>query len=179
MAQLSAPTTRVRVSFLDAVAEFREENRGSATDRTALGDEIREFGPGWSAPDEFARYVAWLVAQAREDTPRRPGHVPATNLWWTEDETYLGRLAIRHRLTDDLREVGGHIGYDVRPSARRRGHASAMLRAALPVARGLGIGSALVTCDVDNIASRKVIESNGGRLEDRRGAKLRFWVPTG
>jgi predicted acetyltransferase len=54
-----------------------------------------------------------------------------------------------------------------------------MLRAALPVARGLGIDSALLTCDVDNVASRKVIESNGGVLEDQRDDKLRFWVPTG
>jgi predicted acetyltransferase len=74
--------------------------------------------------------------------------------------------------------MGGHIGYDVRPSARRRGHATAMLRAALPVARGLGIESALVTCDEDNVASRKVIEANGGVFEDQRGDKLRFWIPT-
>jgi predicted acetyltransferase len=89
----------------------------------------------------------------------------------------LGRIAIRHRLTPQLREVGGHIGYDVRPSARRCGRATAMLRAALPVARTLGIESALVTCDVDNVASRTVIERNGGMLEDQRGDKLRFWVP--
>lgn len=59
------------------------------------------------------------------------------------------------------------------------GHATAMLRASLPVARALGISSALLTCDVDNEGSRRVIERNGGVLEDRRGAKLRFWVPTG
>jgi predicted acetyltransferase len=99
-------------------------------------------------------------------------------MWWVEQDEYLGRIAVRHRLTAQLREVGGHIGYDVRPSARRRGHATAMLRAALPVVRSLGINSALVTCDVDNVASRKVIERNGGVLEDQRGDKLRFWVPT-
>lgn len=65
----------------------------------------------------------------------------------------LGRLAIRHRLTLQLREVGGHIGYHVRPSARRYGHATAMGRAALPVARNLGIESALLTCDITNVAS--------------------------
>jgi predicted acetyltransferase len=99
-------------------------------------------------------------------------------MWWVHDEEYLGRIAGRHRLAPHLREVGGHFGYDVRPSARRRGHATAMLRAALPIARRLGIEPALVTCDVDNIASRKVIERNGGVLEDQRGDKLRFWVPT-
>jgi predicted acetyltransferase len=90
---------------------------------------------------------------------------------------YLGRIAIRHRLTDGLREWGGHIGYIVRPSARQRGYATAMLAAALLLARGLGIDPALLTCDAGNIGSRKVIEANGGRLEDQRGVKLRYWVP--
>jgi predicted acetyltransferase len=53
-----------------------------------------------------------------------------------------------------------------------------MLTAALPVAQALGIDPALLTCDAPNIASRKVIEANGGVLEDKRGDKLRFWVPT-
>jgi predicted acetyltransferase len=104
--------------------------------------------------------------------------VPCTTLWWIDGAEYLGRLAIRHRLTPHLREMGGHIGYDVRRSARGRGHATRMLRAALPLAYDLGIESALVTCDADNVASRKVIEKNGGVLEDQRGVVLRFWVPT-
>jgi predicted acetyltransferase len=62
------------------------------------------------------------------------------------------------------------------PSARLRGHATAMLAAALPVARSLGVTDVLITCDTDNVASRKVIEANGGVLEDQRGGKLRFWV---
>jgi len=77
-----------------------------------------------------------------------------------------------------LRKVGGHIGYDIRPSARRHGHATAMLRAALAVAHRLNINPALLTCDTDNLGSRKVIERNGGVLEDQLGDKLRFWVPT-
>ncbi len=179
MAELSLPTMRVRRSFLAAMAEFRGEGRGSAGDETMIGDEIRQLGH-WSSstPDGFTRHLEWLLAQAREDSPRPEGHVPSTTLWWVEGEEYVGRIAVRHRLTPRLREVGGHIGYDVRPSARRRGHATAMLHAALPVAGNLGIESALVTCDVDNVASRKVIERNGGVLEDQRGDKLRFWVPT-
>ncbi len=77
-----------------------------------------------------------------------------------------------------MREIGGHIGHDIRPSARRRGHATAMLAAALPVARSLGINPALLTCDENNIASRRVIEANGGVLEDVRGGQLRYWAPT-
>ncbi|HEX6454470.1 MAG TPA: GNAT family N-acetyltransferase, partial [Trebonia sp.] len=128
---------------------------------------------------EFAGYVRRLRADALEESPRGPGFVPATMLWWVDGEKYLGRLTIRHRLTPRLLEIGGHIGYDIRSSARRRGHATSMLAAALPLARELRIDPALITCDEDNIASRKVIEANGGVLEDTRGGKLRFWVPTG
>jgi predicted acetyltransferase len=179
MAELSPPTVYVYRSFLAAMAEFRGEGRGDATDQSMIGSEIREFGSSWSSTrDGFAAYVHWLRAQVREDAPRPEGYMPSTTLWWIDGADYLGRIAIRHRLTPQLRQVGGHIGYDVRRSARRRGHATAMLQAALPVARALGIESALVTCDVDNIASRKVIEGNGGVMEDQRGDKLRFWVPT-
>jgi predicted acetyltransferase len=179
MAELSLPTARVRCSFLAAMDEFCAEGRGGAEDHTMIGDEIREFGRAWSAtPDGFTSYVRWLLAQTREDSPRPNGYVPSTTMWWVDESDFLGRIAVRHRLTPGLFEVGGHIGYDVRPTARRRGHATAMLRAALPVARDLGITSALLTCDVDNIASRTVIERNGGVLEDQRGDKLRFWVPT-
>ena len=178
MAELSVPTVRVQRSFLAAMAEFEEEGRGAPADTSMIGYELREFGPSWSSPEVFARYVESLRDQAREDAPRPEGYVPCTTLWWVQDDEYLGRIAVRHRLTPELHERGGHIGYDVRPSARRRGHATAMLRAVLPVARDLGIGSALVTCDVDNVASRKVIESSGGVLEDQRGVKLRFWVDT-
>ena len=104
--------------------------------------------------------------------------MPSTTLWWVNEQEYLGRLAIRHRLTPTLLNFGGHIGYDVRPSARRRGHATAMLAEALPLAAKLGIDPVLVTCDDDNTGSKKVIEANGGVFEDQRGVKLRYWIPT-
>ena len=158
--------------------EFRAEGRGEQWDNSMVGDELRRFEGRWSSPEGFEAYVRQLLAQSLEETPRPEGFVPATTLWWTDGRDFLGRLSIRHRLTERLVERGGHIGYDIRPSARRRGHATAMLRAALPVARELGIESALITCDFDNIASKRVIENNGGVFEDRRGEKLRFWVPT-
>ncbi|WP_019031014.1 GNAT family N-acetyltransferase [Salinispora arenicola] len=174
MRELSPPTARVHRSFVAAMAEFSAEGRGSAEDGSTIGADLREFAHRWAVPGEFAAYVDRLRSQALEDSPRPDGNVPSTTLWWIQDDDYLGCLAIRHRLTPHLREIGGHIGYSV----RRRGHATAMLRAALPVANQLGIESALVTCDVDNVASRKVIESNGGVFEDQRSGKVRFWVPT-
>jgi predicted acetyltransferase len=178
MPQLVPPTVQVWASFVAAMAEFRAEGRGGAHDDSMIGSEIRDYGACWATLAGFREYVEWLRGQALAYSPRPAGYVPCTTLWWVDGDDYLGRLAIRHRLTPQLRELGGHIGYDVRPSARRRGHATAMLRAALPIARRLGIEAALVTCDADNVASRKVIERNGGQLEDQRGDKLRYWVPT-
>jgi predicted acetyltransferase len=177
--ELALPTVAVRESFLVAMDEFRGEGRGGPDDDSMVGAEMRAYSATWDTEEGFARYVADLRAAAVEETPRPEGHVPSTTWWWVDGQRYLGRLAFRHRLTEHLREVGGHIGYDVRPSARRRGHATAMLAAALPRVRELGVAEVLITCDVDNVGSRRVIESAGGRFEDERGGKLRFWVATG
>ena len=160
------------------MAEFMAQGRGSPDDDTMIGHEISRYASQWADPAVFEEYVTSLCAQALEESPRPAGFVPSTTLWWVSEDEYLGRIAIRHRLTPQLRDYGGHIGYDIRPSARRRGHATAMLAAALPAANALGIDPALVTCDEDNLASRKVIEAHGGTLEDQRGVKLRFWLPT-
>jgi predicted acetyltransferase len=178
MAELSPPMTIAHASFLLAMAEFCDEGRGSPVDVTEVSREIRSFSGSWASPAGFAKYVRWLLDQAREDFPRPEGYVPATNLWWMDAKVYLGGIAIRHRLTDRLRQAGGHISYDVRPSARGRGHATTMLRTALPIARRLGITTALLTCDITNVTSRRVIERNGGVLQDQYDGRFRFWVPT-
>ena len=178
MPQLIIPDTRVRDSFTAAMTEFRAEGRGGPDDPSMIGVETRRYGHRWLEPDGVAWYVAELRAQVRPGPALPEGWVPCTTLWYVEGDDYLGRIAVRHGLTDWLLQYGGHVGYDVRPTARRRGHATAMLRDALPVSRALGLESLLITCDVDNIASRKVIEACGGALEDERGGKLRFWVPT-
>ncbi|TJZ55803.1 GNAT family N-acetyltransferase [Streptomyces piniterrae] len=178
MPQLIAPTTRVHTSFLAAMAEFQAEGRGGAEDGSAVGREIRDYAADWHDPAVFAEYTAWLRSFVDEEVVGPMAYVPCTNLWFVEGDTYLGRLGLRHRLNDFLHEYGGHIGYDVRPTARRRGHATTMLRAALPMARARGLDSVLVTCDTTNTASRKVIEACGGIFEDRRGEKLRYWIDT-
>lgn len=176
MPELARPLVDVQTSFLDAMAELRAEGRGRSDDASMIGWEMREFGNTWGTPEGFAEYVAALRFEEREAL--RTDWVPCSTLWYIEGNEYLGRLAIRHRLTENLLESGGHIGYDVRPTARRRGHATAMLREALPFARSLGIDEVLVTCDDDNVGSRRVIENNGGRFEDQRGRKLRYWIST-
>ncbi|GAA3265174.1 GNAT family N-acetyltransferase [Dactylosporangium vinaceum] len=179
MPELSPPVERVHESFLAAMAEFRAEGRGVPDDNSMIGHDLRTYGDTWADPDTFARYVADTRAQALEETPRPEHFVPSTTLWLIDGDEYLGRVAIRHRLNQHLLDEGGHIGYDVRPTARRRGHATAMLRGALIVAKELGIEPALLTCDTTNTVSRRVIEAAGGVLEDERNGKLRFWVPVG
>lgn len=175
--QLIIPVTRVQASFTEAMAEFHAEGQGWPDDKSTEGHYLRayRFNP---SPPAFAAYVEAVRADARPDAPRPEGHVPVTTLWYVENSTYLGRLIIRHALTPHLLEWGGHIGYNVRPSARRQGHATAILRSALPHAHRLGIEPVLLTCDSGNIASRKVIEHCGGVLEDERRGKLRFWIAT-
>jgi predicted acetyltransferase len=176
MPVLVPPTTDAHQSFLEAMDEFIGEGRGREHDDSMVGSEIRTYRDRWHTPDGFAHYVAELRADADEQTPRPPGIVPCTTLWWIDKRDYLGRLAIRHRLTPQLRQVGGHIGYDIRPSARRHGHGTAMLAAALPIARSLGISTALITCDVTNLASRAMIERHGGMLADELDGKCRYWL---
>lgn len=172
MPRLRLPAVDVHSSFVEAMAEFCAEGRGGADDNTMIGHEIRDAS--WRTAEGFAGFVAALRADSV--TPRRAGWVACTTWWWSEGSTYLGRIALRHELTKRLREVGGHIGYDVRPTARRQGHATAMLAAVLPHARRMDIDAVLLTCDVDNVASRRVIEVNGGVLEDEFEGKLRYWI---
>ena len=100
------------------------------------------------------------------------------------DGVVIGRVSIRFRLNEFLSRIGGHIGYGVRRSRRRRGYATEMLRQALPICAGNGIKQALVTCDVDNPGSIKVIERCGGIFEsltcepDLKIQKRRYWLKT-
>lgn len=166
--QLVSPTTRVHASFLVALDEYGAEGRYPDMHDLRLEE-----------PAAFTAYVESLRRTGLPPgRPTPPGWVPMTLLWWVDKDRYLGRISIRHELTPALREYGGHIGYDIRPSARRRGHATRMLAAALPVAHRLGIDPALLTCHATNAASVRVIESNDGSLTERKGERLYFRVPT-
>jgi len=111
-----------------------------------------------------------------------PGWVPATFLLAEAEGRVVGRVSIRHELNAFLAEFGGHIGYAVRPTFRRRGYATDILRQSLHVAQRLGIERALVTCGVDNVGSAKVIEKCGGVFEgvapgrDGIAARRRYWI---
>lgn len=108
--------------------------------------------------------------------------VSATTLWLVDGPEYIGRISIRHELSDSLRIMGGHIGYDVRPSKRGIGLGTVMLRLSLRYAKDLGIDPAMLTCDATNVASRRMIERCGGAITEEyihEGvARLRFSLPT-
>jgi len=97
-----------------------------------------------------------------------------------EDKKIYGAIDIRHELNDYLLQYGGHIGYGIRPSQRRKGYASQMLTLALPIVKELGISKALITCDKNNTGSAKTIMNNGGILENEviNGDEItqRYWI---
>ena len=105
------------------------------------------------------------------------GWVPAIQLVaFSEKGQAVGFLNLRLRLSNFLLEAGGHIGYSIRPSERGKGYAKETLRQGLQVAKEKNIKKALVTCSVNNPASRAVILANGGLLEDVRNGVERYWI---
>jgi predicted acetyltransferase len=160
------------------MADFAAEGRGGPQDDSALGRNLTGFAAQWHTPQGFERFLAHLRQEGDTSAPPPPNWVHSSTYWWADGPEYLGSIRIRHALTPQLRESGGHIGYDIAPRVRRRGHGTAMLRAALPIAAQLGLAEVLITCDADNVGSRRIIEANGGVPEDERASTLRFWVPT-
>lgn len=179
--RLSDPDPGLHESYVAALAELAAEGNAHYLD-LVLGPEPGFPGVTYTLEtladaSTFEEFCGYTAALAHAGTPRPAGWVTGTYLWMVDDETVVGRISLRHALSPWLLAVGGHIGYAVRPSARRRGHATEALRLMLDIAARRGIDPALVTCDDDNVGSRKVVEANGGVLEDVRNGKMRFWVP--
>jgi predicted acetyltransferase len=173
MTSLVRPDLRLRESWAAAVGEFDGRMDGS-------GDwEVDRFD---TSEGGAPAVVAALLAKADPATVLPADRVDCTYFWITDregaDEEFVGFLALRHSLTAWLLEEGGHIGYSVRPSRRREGHASRALALAVRRAGELGIERALVTCDDDNDPSRRTIERCGGVYEDTRNGKRRYWFDT-
>ena len=90
--------------------------------------------------------------------------MPASTWFWEDRGALQGVVNLRHRMTPELEEIGGHIGFSVAPSCRRQGIAGAMLAGALGQARQLGLDRVGLTCDADNQGSARTIEAAGGIL---------------
>ena len=167
MSVLVDPSVAYRDEFLAAQREFVREGKGRYDVQRLAND--------------FPRFVAVLMLQ-RDPKKVEPGLVPASDYWLIDNGVYVGRLSIRHQLNDYLYRIGGHIGYEIRPSRRRHGYGYEILRLGLEKARLVGLRRALVTCDETNIGSKKIIEHNGGIFENTSEVpgspvkKLRYWI---
>lgn len=133
--------------------------------------------------DNAESYSQWIEKINGDLTKERENFVASTTLFAVVGERIVGTIQIRHKLNDFLLQFGGHIGYGVRPSERRRGYASAMLKEALRMYREKGIDRVLVTCDKSNTGSARTILKNGGKLEnevvEKDGNTLqRYWINT-
>jgi predicted acetyltransferase len=159
MGQLIPPTTTVRDSYLAGETE-------AAIEEGLPTDWLHE------AAADFPGFVE------RRRTVRELWGVRVTELWFVDRSEYLGTVIIRHHLTPALEREGGHLGYHVVPSHRRRGHATRMLAQALVVCQQLGLREVLVTCEVGNLGSRRVIEANGGVLDRILDGDARYWLWT-
>jgi predicted acetyltransferase len=171
MPELIEPTVALRDSWLEASREWGAE--------TQHGSGVHDADDVGSV-EGFAAWVERLAREGDESRELAPGRVPAAYWWIADDGQYAGAITLRYRLNDKLLDGGGHIGYGVRPSARRRGLATWALGAVLERARERGMERVLVSCDDGNAASARTIERNGGVLEDVRetwlGLTRRYWI---
>lgn len=168
MYQLVEASPDLEVSYMDYIGEWEKSGErivpsGSRRDGKSFEQLIR------------------LWTDQKTDHMYEKGFVPAT-LYFLIDENrkIYGALQIRHELNDFLLDHGGHIGYGIRPSERRKGLATKMLALSLEKARALGIGRVLITCDKNNLASAKTIMNNGGILENevvhQDRTTQRYWI---
>ena len=166
--ELVEPCEELREGYIEYVEEFRAAGEKVVgqwgdvdEDFTAFVQRLRDYAHGMNLPDEW---------------------VPATTFWLVCGGRVLGTADLRHRLTEALKDVGGHVGYGIRPSERGKGYATLMLELVLVKAKQLGLGRVLVTCDKDNPASARVIQKNGGKLDSetisKQSGKMkqRYWI---
>ena len=127
--------------------------------------------------EDFAYYLEHLEYKEPQE-----GLVPDSTFFCFDEKRNLmvGAVNIRHDLNDYLLKYGGHIGDGIRPSERRKGYATEMIRLALEECRKLGMTKVLMTCDKNNIGSAKSIIRNGGILEnevlEEGSIKQRYWI---
>lgn len=163
--------------------ETMELRRARLADKAAILEMIEEFRSVNSPTDGFfggadVDYENWLETNAAAEIGLGlpTGFVPYIQYVSFDNNRALGFLNLRLRLNDRLLQHGGHIGYCIRPSERGKGYAKEQLRLGLLEAKRKNIARVLVTCHVDNEASRRMILSQGGQLENQLGETERYWI---
>lgn len=173
MTALVPPDVALHESWAAAMLELDGQAHGSGLHAVAGGLALDVTAAGCAA------YVAGLRRLAAPADTLPEGRVP-TEHWWVVDDSHevVGFVALRPELDAWHEEVAGHVAYSVRPSRRRRGHATRALAQALDRAAELGLAEVLVVCDEDNAASRAVVERCGGVLSEVRRGRCRYQVAT-
>lgn len=177
MLKLVRPSEKYLSSALKACQEY-------AADKTAF----QTIQPVSYMIEKLSEQQNYFYTLYKEEVgiDLKPGYVPQTTFWLVEDEQYIGTFALRHNLTEALRQRGGHIAYQILPSKRGLGYATKGLFLCLQEALKLGLEEVLITCVEDNIASYKVMKKvmikMGGReaeLSENNGQKQhRIWIKT-
>lgn len=163
------------------VVELREL---SLADGIEIYEMIQEIGPGENGYQNrgyglgFREFHNFLSQSKDESLGRNlpPHYVPQTAYWLLINGKPVGIGKLRSHLNDNLRKIGGHIGYTIRPTQRGKGYGKIILAELLKKAKEKGINEVLVTCDESNIPSRKIIESNNGELEAIEQDECRYWI---
>ena len=162
-----------------------ELRRPRLADKVAVLEMMAEFEKSQSAHDggfwdtENFVYEDWLETNMQKEIGiNLPENLVPSIQFVSFDDVgrALGFLNLRLRLNEGLLNYAGHIGYSIRPSERGKGYAKETLRQGLQVAKEKNIKKALVTCSVNNPASRAVILANGGIFEDVRNGVERYWI---
>jgi predicted acetyltransferase len=163
------PDETLREETIDFLREFREAGETYGSD---VWDDVNRDYVG------FVRKLrGWEQGIGLPE-----GYVPQSVFVLVRGRRILGACSLRHYLTPALRDFGGHASYAVRPSERGKGYASFTLRLTLEEAQRRGIERVLVTCASENLASRRVIEKNGGVLESESFSEQagritrRYWI---
>jgi predicted acetyltransferase len=175
--KLVKPSIEYKDSFIKAMKEFKLEGLShNISEGNITKNKIKEL------EGHFEEFLNEL--DNREKGVNLPeGYVPSSTFWLIDDGEYIGRVSIRHKLTDELTRHGGNIGYAIRLSQRGLGYGNEILKLGLIKAKELGLKKVLLTCDDDNIRSSKVIEKNYGILEnkikDENKLVRRYWILIG
>ncbi|UKA49489.1 GNAT family N-acetyltransferase [Arthrobacter sp. FW305-123] len=164
VAQLTPPSASFHASWLESYEEWGTLDQDGAAAFVAARYDLDLHNNG-----DFTQWVHVLHQLAKDDFQPPEGLANQSTIWVVRNDEYLGAVSLRHSLMNEyLSEVGGHIGYGIRPSARGQGLAKFALRGALDHARELGMERVLVTCEQPNVASARTIEACGGVLEQVR-----------
>jgi len=149
--ELVIPSEEYYQSYIEAMEEYKQNNIDTydfwEISKDELFKKMENYRTGNNLPE---------------------GYVKATYFWLVDNDKFIGEISIRHSLTDSLLRFGGNIGYGIRYSHWNKGIGTIMLSKALVYAKDvLGLNKVLITCNDNNFGSARVIEKNGGILQDK------------